>query len=146
MVIPGPPKCPNQASPLPEIGHGGQASFIVSGGRRCSARPPWRPSPSRFGLSVVQSPPDDPVRRAVVRPALAVGRLLGVGDDRPPIADAIRRVGQGDENARTVAVLQLRYIATDSSPVRPGRARRWCSRCVTNPGPSRTPPCPCSAT
>ena len=68
-----------------------------------------------FGLYVVQSPPEDPVRRAVVRSARAVGRLLGVGDDRPPIGDAIRRVGQGDENARAVAVLQLRYQATDSA-------------------------------
>ena len=69
-----------------------------------------------FGLYVVQSPPEDPVRRVVVLPASAVGRLLGVGgDDRPPIGDAIRRVEEGDENARAVAVLQLRYQATDSA-------------------------------
>ena len=32
-----------------------------------------------FGLYVIQSPPEDPVRRAVVRSARAVGRLIGVG-------------------------------------------------------------------
>src|SRR4051794_22178651 len=69
-----------------------------------------------LGLYVVESPPEDPVRRAVVLPARALGRLLGVGgDDRPPIGDAIRRVEEGDENARAVAVLQLRYQATDTA-------------------------------
>jgi hypothetical protein len=68
-----------------------------------------------FGLYVIQSPPEDSVRRAVVRTARAVGRLIGVGGNaRRPIGDLIRRAEQGDDNARAVAVLQLRYEATDS--------------------------------
>ena len=100
-----------------------------------------------LGLYVVQRPPEDPVRRAVVRPAMAVGRLIGIGGDaRPPIGEAIRRVGQGDENARAVAVLQLRYEATDSARFAQVATGAVCGRCMTVPGPSRTPPCPCSAT
>jgi hypothetical protein len=69
-----------------------------------------------FGLYVIQSPPEYPVRRAVVRSARAVGRLIGVGGDaRRPIGDLIRRAEQGDDNARAVAVLELRYEVTDSA-------------------------------
>jgi hypothetical protein len=69
-----------------------------------------------FGLYVIQSPPEDSVRRAVVRSAKAVGRLIGVGGNaQRPIGELIRRVEQGDDNARAVAVLELRYEATDSA-------------------------------
>jgi hypothetical protein len=69
-----------------------------------------------FGLYVIQSPPEDPVRGAVVRSARTVGRLIGVGGHaRRPIGDLIRRAEQGDDNARAVAVLELRYEATDSA-------------------------------
>src|SRR3954471_18726421 len=67
-----------------------------------------------LGLYVVQSPPEDPVRRAVVRPVLAVGRLIGIGGGaRRPIGEAIGRVGQRDEHARPVAVLPPRHEAAD---------------------------------
>ena len=69
-----------------------------------------------LGLYVVQSPPEDPVRREVARSARAVGRLIGVGGHaRRPIGDLIRRAEQGDDNARAVAVLELRYETTDSA-------------------------------